>query len=235
VTKQRVVITGANRGLGLELARVFASRGDEVWAGCRRPAEATELRSLTANVLAIDVGNAASIEQFATAVGDTPLDVLINNAGVDGRALGVPDDERDVLQLDAELVLDEIRVNAIGPMLVSRLLVGALRAASNPRIVNISSTVGSMEVARRIGRDVGYVTSKAALNMITVKLANRLEADRIIAVAVHPGLLRTALATPRGDLEDPAVGAAELVKLIDGLTREHSGSFVRRDGTAHPW
>jgi NAD(P)-dependent dehydrogenase (short-subunit alcohol dehydrogenase family) len=137
VTEQRVVITGANRGLGLELARVFASRGDEVWAGCRRPAEATELRSLTAHVLAIDVGKEASIEQFATAVGDTPLDVLINNAGVDGRALGVPDDVRDVLQLDAELVLDEIRVNAIGPMLVSRLLVGALRAASNPRIVNI--------------------------------------------------------------------------------------------------
>ena len=235
MTALRVVVTGANRGLGLELARAYSSRGDEVWAGCRQPADATELRSLTPHVRAVDVGEAASIEQFATAVGDAPLDVLINNAGVDGRALGVPDDERDVLQLDADFVLDEIRINAIGPMLLSRHLVAALRAAADPRIVNISSTVGSMEVARRVGRDVGYVTSKAALNMITVKLANRLEEDRIIAVAVHPGLLRTALATPRGDLEDPAVGAAELVMLIDGLTMEQSGSFLRRDGTAHPW
>ena len=72
--------------------------------------------------------------------------------------------------------------------------------------------------------------------MITVKLANRLALDGIIAVAVHPGLLRTALATPRGELEDPAVGAAELVTLIDGLTtRATSGVFLRRDGTVHPW
>ena len=71
--------------------------------------------------------------------------------------------------------------------------------------------------------------------MITVKLAGRLADDRIIAVAVHPGLLRTAIATPRGELEDPAVGAAELVTLIDRLTIEHSGSFLRRDGTIHPW
>jgi NAD(P)-dependent dehydrogenase (short-subunit alcohol dehydrogenase family) len=232
---QRVVISGANRGLGLELVRVYASRGDEVWAGCRRPDDASDLRSLTTHIHALDVGEEASIEQFASAVGDAPLDVLINNAGVDGRALGVSDDERDVLQLGAGHVLDEIRINAIGPMLLSRHLVDALRRADNPRIVNISSTVGSMDVARRMGRDVGYVTSKAALNMITVKLANRLEADRVIAVAVHPGLLRTALASPRGELEDPAVGASELVTLIDGLTMEQSGMFLRRDGTTHPW
>ena len=161
--------------------------------------------------------------------------MLINNAGVDGRALGVPDDERDVLQLSAEHVLDEIRINAIGPMLLSRALLAGLRRSVNPRIVNVSSTVGSMEIAGSMGRDVGYVTSKAALNMITVKLAGRLADDRIIAVAVHPGLLRTAIATPRGELEDPAVGAAELVTLIDRLTIEHSGSFLRRDGTIHPW
>ena len=235
MTAQRVVITGANRGLGLELARVYAERGDEVVAGCRRPAEAEELGQLTGHVHQLDVGSEPSIERFAAAVGTAPLDVLINNAGVDGRALGVPDEERDVLQLSAEHVLDEIRINAIGPMLLSRHLVEALRKASEPRIVNVSSTVGSMEVARVIGRDVGYVTSKAALNMITVKLANRLADDGIIAVAVHPGLLRTALATPRGELEEPSVGAAELVTLIDRLTMEHSGSFLRRDGSVHPW
>ena len=235
MTGQRVVITGANRGLGLELARVYAQRGDEVVAGCRRPGDAEELRALTSQVHELDVGSEESVEQFAAAVGSASLDVLINNAGVDGRALGVPDDERDVLQLSAEHVLDEIRINAIGPMLLSRALLAGLRRSANPRIVNVSSMVGSMEIAGSMGRDVGYVTSKAALNMITVKLAGRLADDRIIAVAVHPGLLRTAIATPRGELEDPAVGAAELVTLIDRLTIEQSGSFLRRDGTIHPW
>ena len=130
VTGQRVVITGANRGLGLELARVYAQRGDEVVAGCRRPGDADELSALTSQVHELDVGSEESVEQFAAAVGSATLDVLINNAGVDGRALGVPDDERDVLQLSAEHVLDEIRINAIGPMLLSRALLGRCAAAS---------------------------------------------------------------------------------------------------------
>ena len=232
---ERIVISGANRGLGLELARVYAQRGDVVVAGCRRPEEAEELRLLTDDVHPLDVASDPSIERFVEAVGDAPVDVVINNAGIDGRALGVPDDERDVLRLSADHVLAEFRVNAIGPMLLSRGLVSSLRRSARPRIVNVSSTVGSMAVAATIGRDVGYVTSKAALNMITVKLALHLRDDGIVVVAVHPGLLRTALATPRGKLEDPAVGAAELVTLIDALTTSHTGSFLRRDGSIHPW
>jgi NAD(P)-dependent dehydrogenase (short-subunit alcohol dehydrogenase family) len=232
---ERVVVTGANRGLGLELARHYAARGDDVWAGCRRPDQADELGELTDHVLTLDVGSEDSIEQFAAAVGDAPVDVLINNAGVDGRALGVPDDERDVLQLSAEHVLDEIRINAIGPMLLTRALLDRLRKSSRPRVVNMSSTVGSMEVAATVGRDVGYVTSKAALNMITVKLAGRLRDDGVIAVALHPGLLRTAIATPRGNLEDPGPAAAEIVARVDSLTPEQSGSFLHRDGSVHPW
>ena len=231
----RVVITGANRGLGFELARHYAARGDDVWAGCRRPAAADELHELTDHVLALDVGSEASIQEFAAAVGDEPVDVLINNAGVDGRALGVPDDERDVLRLSTEHFLDEIRVNALGPMLLARALLAPLRKSSRPRIVNMSSTVGSLEVAATVGRDVGYVVSKAALNMITVKLARRLRDDGIVAVALHPGLLRTALGTPRGALEDPAPAAAEIVTLIDSLTPAQSGSFLHRDGSNHPW
>jgi NAD(P)-dependent dehydrogenase (short-subunit alcohol dehydrogenase family) len=232
---ERVVVTGANRGLGLELARLYAARGDEVWAGCRRPDTAEELHRLTDNVVELDVASEPSIARFAEAVGEEPLDVLINNAGVDSRALGVPDDERDVLCLEPEAFLDEIRVNALGPMLLCRRLLGPLRKSPRPRIVNVSSMVGSMEVAATAGRDVGYVTSKAALNMITVKLAGRLAEDGVIAVAVHPGVLRTPLATPRLPAEDPAVGAAEVVALIDRLAAEDSGRFLHRDGTPHPW
>jgi NAD(P)-dependent dehydrogenase (short-subunit alcohol dehydrogenase family) len=232
---ERVVVTGANRGLGLELVRHYRARGDEVWAGCRRPSEADELRGLTDHVDELDVGAEASIERFAAAVGNSPLDVLINNAGVDGRALGLPDDERDVLELSAGHVLDEIRINALGPMLLTRALLEPLRRAARPRIVNISSAVGSMEVAATIGRDVGYVVSKAALNMITVKLAARLRDDGIVAVALHPGLLRTALGSPRADLEDPGPASGEIVTLIDRLTPADSGSFLWRDGSPHPW
>jgi NAD(P)-dependent dehydrogenase (short-subunit alcohol dehydrogenase family) len=232
---ERIVVTGANRGLGLELARHYAARGDDVWAGCRRPAAADELGELTDHVLTLDVGSEDSIEQFTAAVGDGALDVLINNAGVDARALGVPDEERDVLQLGAEDFLGEFRVNALGPMLLTRALLAPLRRADGARIVNVSSTVGSMEVAATIGRDIGYVVSKAALNMITVKLAGRLRGDGIIAVALHPGLLRTAIGTGRGNLEDPAPAAAEIVALVDSLTPAQSGSFLHRDGSAHPW
>jgi NAD(P)-dependent dehydrogenase (short-subunit alcohol dehydrogenase family) len=232
---ERVVVTGANRGLGLELVRQYASRGDEVWAGCRRPDEATELGELTDHVLALDMASETSIESFAAELADGALDILINNAGVDGRALGVPDAERDVLQLSTDDFLGEFRVNALGPMLLTRALLGPLQKADGARIVNMSSTVGSMEVAATVGRDIGYVVSKAALNMITVKLAGRLRDDGIIAVALHPGLLRTALGTPRGDLQDPAPAAAEIVALIDSLTADRSGSFLHRDGTVHPW
>jgi NAD(P)-dependent dehydrogenase (short-subunit alcohol dehydrogenase family) len=232
---ERVVITGANRGLGLALARQYSKRGDVVVAGCRRPDEADELRTLTDHVLALDVGAAASIEQFAAAIGDAPVDVLVNNAGIDARVLGVADDRRDVLQLSADHFLEEIRVNALGPMLLVRALLEPLRRASRPRIVNVSSTVGSLEVAATVGRDVGYVVSKAALNMITVKLAGRLHDDGVIAIALHPGILRTPLATPRGEHEDPDVAAAEIVGLVHGLTHEDSGTFVHRDGSIHPW
>ena len=232
---QRVVITGANRGLGFELVRHYAERGDEVWAGCRRPDEAVELHELTKHVVALDMASEASIDSFAAEFGEAPLDVLINNAGVDGRALGVPDGERDVLQLSADNFLGELRVNALGPMLLTRALLAPLRKADGARIVNVSSTVGSMEVAATVGRDIGYVVSKAALNMITVKLAGRLNDDGIIAVAVHPGVLRTAIASPRAAAEDPGPAAAELVALIDSLTPSQSGSFLRRDGTQHPW
>jgi NAD(P)-dependent dehydrogenase (short-subunit alcohol dehydrogenase family) len=232
---ERVVITGANRGLGLELARHHSARHDDVWAGCRRPDEANELRALTDHVMPLDVGSADSIAQFAAAVGDPPLDVLYNNAGIDARVLGVPDDERDVLQLGAGEFLDEIRINALGPMLLTRALLEPLRKADRPRIVNVSSMVGSMAVAANVGRDVGYVTSKAALNMITVKLAGRLRDDGVIAIALHPGVLLTAIATPRGPHEDPAEAAGEIVTLVESLTLEQSGSFLHRDGSTHPW
>ena len=127
-----------------------------------------------------------------------------------------------------------MRVNALGPLLVTRAVVERLRAAPAARIVNVSSQVGSMLVAQTIGRDVGYTSSKAALNMVTVKLAGLLRDDGVVVIALHPGLLRTDMNPGRGDME-AAEAAESIVALVDRLTLEDSGTFRRWDGTVHPW
>ncbi len=231
---ERVVITGANRGLGLELSRIHASRGDEVWAGCRRPKDATELRGLTSHVHEVDMASEKSIARFAEALGPEPIDILYNNAGIDARALGVDDGARDVLQLSADHFLAVMRVNAVGPMLLVRALLDRLEASENPRVVNISSQVGSMEVAHTIGRDVSYTSSKAALNMISVRQSVHLRDAGIIVVAVHPGFLKTDMGGERASLPTNE-GARGVIELVDGLTEADSGTFRQWDGAVHPW
>ena len=221
-----VVITGANRGLGLELTRAFAAHGDTVIAGSRKPESAT--------ALALEVGDPASIDRFVAAIGDQAVDVLINNAGIDARNLGATDTERDVLTQPVEHFSGQMQVNAIGPMLLARALLPNLRRSPNPRIVNVSSQVGSMEVAKGVGRDVGYAASKAALNMITVKLAGRLRADGVTVISLHPGYLRTAMGGDAATM-DAADAAAQIATLVERLTLEDSGNFLRWDGTIHPW
>ena len=229
-----VVVTGANRGLGLELARVYAERGDMVIAACRNPDRATELAALTDHVHAVDMGDHSAIEGLIEAIGDQPVDIVINNAGIDARNLGATDADRDVLVQPPEHLLGQVEVNAVGPWLLSRRLLPQLRRSPAPRIVNITSQIGSMEVSQRIGRDVGYAVSKAALNMITVKLASRLRDEGVIAILVHPGHLRTSMGGSAAAME-PGDSARRIVNLVDGLTIADTGRFLRWDGTEHPW
>jgi NAD(P)-dependent dehydrogenase (short-subunit alcohol dehydrogenase family) len=238
MSNQTVVITGANRGLGLELARVFSARGDTVLAGCRAPSAATELATLTPYVFALDLGDETSIAAFVAtcsrAIGERPVDVVINNAGIDARAFGVADGDRDVLTLSGEHFIGEFRVNTVGPMLLARGLVSHLRLSTHGRIVNLSSQIASMEVSATMGRDVGYAVSKAALNMVTVKLASRLRDDGIVAIALHPGYLRTEMGAANAPM-GPEEAARSIVELIDRLTLDDSGRFLRWDGSIHPW
>jgi NAD(P)-dependent dehydrogenase (short-subunit alcohol dehydrogenase family) len=231
---QNVVITGANRGLGLALTKAYVRAGANVIAGCRTPAAATELAATGAEVHALDLGEQASIDAFVAVVGDRPVDVLVNNAGLDARAFGAADAERDVLTLDTQVFNDVMQVNTIGPMMLTRGLAPALRSAAGAKVVMVTSQVGSMVVAQRIGRDVSYTASKAALNMVAVKFAQALKGDGIAVIAMHPGYLRTDMGGSGADL-DPDDAAEQIRTTIGELTMERTSTFLRWDGTEHPW
>ena len=229
----RVVITGANRGLGLELARAYRAHGDVVIAGCRTPANAAELNATGAEVRAYDQASAESIAAFAAVIGDRAVDVLINNAGIDAAAFDVPSDQRSVMVLDAGVLMEVLQVNTVGPMLLTRALAPNVAAATG-KVVNITSQIASMEVSQRMGRDVSYAVSKAAFNMVSVKFAVALKPDGVTVVAMHPGYLRTAMGGPGADL-DPADAARQIVDTIGRLTIADTATFIRWDGSIHPW
>ncbi len=236
-TTRTIAITGANRGLGLALTRRHVEAGDRVFAGCRRPDDAADLRGLDGvTALPLDVTNAESIRAFAAAVAhDTQhLDVLINNAGSNATAFGGDAAHSGVLELDAEHFRAQMEINAIGPMLVTRALLELLRQSSLAKIVNISSQLGALTLGSQMRRDIGYNASKAALNMITVALAGTLAAEPLAAVAIHPGWVQTDMGGPNAQLTATA-SAAAIFDTVSGLSVGDSGRFLKWDGSPHPW
>ena len=228
-----VVITGANRGLGLALAQHYTTVGAHVIGGCRHPDAAEALQAMKAEVHPLDMSSEASITAFASAVGDRPVNLLINNAGIDAKALGADDAMRGALDITAEQFLGVINVNVVGPLRLVQLLADNLRAAHG-KVANISSQVGSFVVAQRIGRDVAYTASKAALNIITVKQSQVLRADGVTVICLHPGWVRSDMGGKGADLE-PSEAAAGVARVLDTVTIADTGSFFKWDGTVHPW
>lgn len=228
-----VVITGANRGVGLALTEAWRAKGAHVIAGCRTPASATALAATGAEIHAFDQASEASIAAFAAAIGDRQVDVLVNCAGIDATALGAPDGERTVLQLSADDFRGVMEVNVVGPMLLTRALVPNLKLGPG-KIINITSQIGSMELGMVMGRDVSYAASKSALNMVSLKFAWALKGDGIPVVMVHPGWVRTDMGGPSATV-DPVDSAAGIIAVTEAATIESTGTFVRWDGSTHPW
>jgi NAD(P)-dependent dehydrogenase (short-subunit alcohol dehydrogenase family) len=228
-----VVITGANRGLGLALAKQHLASGATVVGGCRNASRAQELVGAGAEVLPLDTASGESIAAFGKALGDRPVDVLYNNAGIDARAVGADDGARSALDITEAQFRAVMDVNVLGPLLMVQAVVDNLRTAKGT-IVNVSSQVGSIEVAHRIGRDASYNSSKAALNMLTLKQSQVLRADGVIVIALHPGWVRSDMGGPTATL-DPAESAAGIVTLVDKLSIDDTGAFYQWDGSIHPW
>lgn len=222
----KVLITGANRGIGLEMAAQLAARGDHVHATCRDPENAVELTRLAVQVSRLDVTDSGSVKALVERLGQNPLDVLINNAGVGvgGGTLG---------RLDYGVVEHYFRTNAVAPLRLAEALVPNLRQGKRKLIVNVTSRMGSIG-DNTSGGAYAYRASKAALNMFTRSLAVDLESDGITCFVVHPGWVQTAMggASAPLPLSDSVAG---IVRLIENATPATSGRFFDFSGDEVAW
>ena len=216
------LVTGANRGIGLELVRQLSARGDEVIAVCRKPS--AELEATGVRIEAgVDVTSDADVAALAGRLEGTNLDLVINNAGILRRTT------LDALDLDS--VREQFEVNAIGPLRLTSALLPRLGQGS--KVAIITSRMGSIS-DNSSGSHYGYRMSKAAVNMAGASLARDLEPKGVAVALLHPGFVRTEMTGGNGmiDADESAKG---LIARIDELDLEHSGGFWHTNGESLPW
>ena len=226
-----VVITGANRGIGLEFVSQYLADGWQVYGCCRRPESATQLAGLASNsalsIHQLDVGNPDSVEKLALALSEQSIDLLINNAGIYGG------ERQSFGDIDYAQWARVLEVNTLGPYRVSTALANQVEIGEQRLMVNVSSAMGSIERYTTGGHYI-YRSSKAALNMVTVNLAHDLRSRGITVLSVHPGWVRTDMGGSSADISTQT-SAAGLRQLISNATIEDSGRFFSWDGSALPW
>ena len=239
---QRVLVTGANRGLGLEFARQLAERGDRVFATTRDVKRATELRDLAKQhggeritIVPLDVDDADSIRAAAETVrGQTDaLDLLINNAGVYAARVTESGDPAERLgELNFDDALKVLRTNAVAPLLLTQALLPLLKNGTAPRVVSITSGYGS--VADNTGFPYYYGASKAALNMFMRSLAGDVAMRGITTIVMNPGWVKTDMGGAAAPMTaDKSV--AGMLKVIDGLTPADNSTFKDWRGKEAEW
>lgn len=222
----RVVITGANRGIGLAIARILAARGDEVHGTARSPSDAKELAALKGvSVHALDVKADASADALARSLGPAGIDVLVNNAGI-----ASPWESLD--KFDTKLALDVFDTNAVGPVRVTRALLPQLRT-THGRVFHVSSGMGSIG-DNQMGGAYAYRMSKAALNMAGRTLAIELAKDKVASIVVEPGWVKTDMGGGGASITAEE-SATQLIALFDRLGMESTGKFFSRKGEEFPW
>ena len=221
-----VLITGANRGLGLEFARQLDSLGYTVIGTARKPSRATELKELGVRVEQLDVTDPESVSGLAERLDGMAIDILINNAGFFDRS------NRTLEEVEFDVMARTLEVNALGPLRVARALLPNLEASRGKTIVNITSQMGSIE--RNGGGYYSYRTSKAALNQITVTLARELDDEGFTCIVMHPGWVRTRMGGEAATYS-PDESVAGMIGVIRGLTTADNGRFLDLDGQEVPW
>ncbi|HRX36934.1 MAG TPA: SDR family oxidoreductase [Aestuariivirga sp.] len=216
-----ILITGANRGIGLQLCMQLKARGEEVIAVCRTPTD--ELAALGVRIIeGIDVTDSVSIGRLKREIADRPLDVLINDAGILKR--------ETFGSLDYNSMLEQFQVNALGPLRVTEALVDNLRSGS--KVVIVTSRMGSIG-DNSSGGNYGYRTSKTAVNQIGTNLKHELKPRGIAVALLHPGMVATGMTNGHGI--SPVKAAQGLIERIDALSLQTSGGFWHAEGYELPW
>jgi NAD(P)-dependent dehydrogenase (short-subunit alcohol dehydrogenase family) len=230
----RIVVTGANRGIGLELVRQLRERGDEVEACARSPQQAHELQELAGDrvrVHPLEVTDTASVRAFATALRDAAIDIVFNVAGV----YGGPRQSLGQMAEDLELgdVADTLAVNAIGPLRLSVALLPHVRRGSAKKFVHITSGMGSIS-DNTSGGYYAYRMSKAALNMMSRSLACDLRGDGITSFVINPGWVQTDMGGSGAPTPvDESVRG--ILRETDRATLAESGEFLNWKGNRYAW
>jgi NAD(P)-dependent dehydrogenase (short-subunit alcohol dehydrogenase family) len=217
------LVTGSNRGIGLELCRQLKARGEDVIAACR--SSSPELETLDVRVATgVDVTSAAAVTGLLARLDDVTIDGLILNAGIL--------EPTSLEPLDLESLRRQFEVNALGPLRLTRALLTHLSPAA--KVVLITSRMGSIG-DNSSGGSYGYRMSKAALNMAGKSLAVDLRPHGIAVAILHPGLVRTRMVGFNPQAIDPEEAVRGLLARIDGLTLENSGTFWHANGDVLPW
>lgn len=227
-----VLITGANRGIGLELTRHYLARGETVIATCRAPAEATALTDLARgtdklSILPLAVTDAASIEAAKAAIGQGVIDILINNAGIIGPQ------RQSTLDMDFDGWLTTFDVNTLGPLRVLQAFLPNLQRSAWPRVLTISSRMGSLTASPATDR-IAYRSSKAALNRVMIAAAGDLRSRNIAVAVAHPGWVKTDMGGAQAAVT-PTESAAGLIEVVDRMTLSNTPNFFDYTGETLTW
>jgi len=221
-----VLITGANRGLGLEFARQYVAGGADVIACCRHPEASDSLLAMSVPVMELDVADAASIARLAAGLKGTPIDILINNAGTWGGERQSADD------CPPEAMIATFKINCVGPLLVARALKANLLAGHDKKLVVLTSKMGS--ISDSSGGVVAYRAAKAALNMVMHGAAKEWARDGIKVGILHPGWVRTDMGGPGAPL-DVVQSVTGMRARIAELSPQTSGRFLDYTGKEIGW
>ena len=218
-----VLITGANRGIGLEMARQYADNGWEVIGTARQPDTADELNAIAgAETMELDVADEASVQRFAEALGDRPVDLFINNAGIYGPA-----------DFDRSGWLDLFNVNVVAPVELANSLKDNVARSGQKKMVVLSSQVGSI-AENDTGSMMYYRSSKAAVNQAWKSLALQWQDEGLTLAMLHPGWVQTDMGGPQAPLS-PEESVSGLRQVIEGLAPAQTGHFYNYDGQEIPW